>query len=112
MDIDWKLVIDALQWLTTMAACVYAWLANRKKEITLLREQCGAIDGRLGAIGQRLEGAAGHREFSEINLKLETQRGEMHVLRASHDAQQAQIKGLQYGIDRVNNYLLENRGRK
>lgn len=109
MELDARLVWDVFQSGLTGAVWLYVWATARHRASAA---QINKIEDELCAMRQHSAAAPTHGDISAIRVAMETQKGETHVIRAAHEGQQAQIKALNYSIDRVNNFLLENRGRK
>lgn len=109
MQMDPGLIWDMFQTGLTSAIGLYVWIDGRQRASAA---QIKKMDDDLCALRQLSAGAPTHGDISAIRVAMETQKGETHVIRAAHEAQQAQIRALNYSIDRVNNFLLENRGRK
>lgn len=100
MNFDWKTIIDALQWLTALAAFVFAWLAGRRREVAQLQERATAVEARIGQM-------LGRDDLHALDIRVEALHGEIQALNGHIDGVRRQIGALARSDDMMLQHLLK-----
>ena len=116
MSIDWKVIIDAAQFLFTIGVLVFTFFATRRKDVDTRLDQANErftegsrrmdrIDSRVTGLERTIEALPGKDDVHALTLTLAEVRGDLKAQNATLDAMAESLKRTENIVTRHEDHL-------
>ena len=99
-----KTAVAVINLFGTIGVALWAWLRGPSEANTKRLE---SLDGEVQGMGKKLLGIEGRLQFIPTDTDLSELRGDLKAMKATHEAFQREMHGMNAALQRIEEFLLK-----